>query len=128
MRVPAAAMLPLLMLGTTDAAASSHVVLLQRLARVTTLEALAQPPAGAVRFCVGTQVFALPLQGVIDAEAERIRLEAEIITLQGHVDSAQARLDNPGFMAKASEEVIDDARAQIEVNVQRIARLRDVLQ
>ncbi len=127
MRVPASAMLPLLMLGTAHADAQTHVVLLQRLARVTTLETLSQAPEGAVRFAVGTQVFALPLQGVIDADAERARLEAEIATLQAYVDTAQARLANAGFMAKASEDVIDDTRAQIDTNVQRIARLREVL-
>ena len=67
---------------------------------------------------------ALPLEGVIDLAAEAKRLDKEIEKLDGEAKKLEAKLANPGFLAKAEEEVIDEHRERLEAARARIEKLR----
>jgi valyl-tRNA synthetase len=53
----------------------------------------------------------LPLDGVIDIEAERSRLNAELDKVKGHLTGATKKLENENFVSKAPEKVVDQVRA-----------------
>jgi valyl-tRNA synthetase len=72
---------------------------------------------------VGDATAALPLGGVIDAEAEAKRLGREIEKAESDLGKMDAKLSNPQFMAKAKEEAVEEARerkAELEGAIKRL--------
>jgi valyl-tRNA synthetase len=105
-----------------------------RLARVTTIERLknGQKPKHAASSVVdGGEVF-IPLEGIIDLDAERERIQKEIVHLQGMLESTQKKLANESFVGKAPKEVVDKERekmdsfkANLDKLQKNLERLRD---
>jgi valyl-tRNA synthetase len=56
----------------------------------------------------------LPLEGLIDVEAERIRLLKELEKVAGEVQRSVAKLGNASFVERAKPEVVDQERARLE--------------
>ncbi|MDN9012552.1 valine--tRNA ligase [Brevibacillus laterosporus] len=77
----------------------------------------------------GAELF-LPLAGLLDLEQERKRLEKEIDTLNKEVERIEKKLNNPGFMAKAPANVIEEEKAKMADYANKrekvIARLADL--
>ncbi|SDB42078.1 valine--tRNA ligase [Bauldia litoralis] len=116
MNVPAGAMIELAVSGaafTTAARLQSHNVLIRRLARAESLTLAHAPRAGALQIVVGEATFSMPLEGVIDIDAERARLLREIDKIAKDVGKIEAKLANEKFMAKAPEEVIEEQRERL---------------
>jgi valyl-tRNA synthetase len=55
----------------------------------------------------------MPLEGLIDVAAERARLQKEIGKLTADIAKVEAKLANPGFVAKAPPAVLEEARRQL---------------
>ncbi|RSV15809.1 MULTISPECIES: valine--tRNA ligase [Sphingomonas] len=83
---------------------------LARLARVDVATG-AVPAGGALQIVVDEATFVLPLEGVVDLEAERARLTKAIAAAEKERDSLAARLDNPSFVGRAKPEAVEKARA-----------------
>ena len=113
MNVPAGARL---VLGYKDASAdaasrlSKHSDIIRTLARLEKIEPDSGQARGAVQIVVPEATLILPLAGVIDVAAERARLGKEIGKLAGEIDKMDKKLANPGFLAKADPEVVEDQR------------------
>ena len=56
----------------------------------------------------------MPLSGVIDLEAETARLAKRHQQAVKDVAAAQKALENPNFIQRAPEKVVDQKRAQLE--------------
>jgi valyl-tRNA synthetase len=86
---------------------------LQRLARV---EAISTEPTsgGAAQVVVDEATFVLPLEGVIDIEAERARLAKALQAAEKERDGLAGRLGNPSFIERAKPEAVEKARADHE--------------
>jgi valyl-tRNA synthetase len=69
----------------------------------------------------------MPLEGVIDLGAEKARLAKEIAKLEGEAKKLDAKLANPGFLAKAEEEVIDEHKERRDEALARIEKLTAAL-
>jgi len=70
------------------------------------------PPSGAaLRVAVPQATLVVPLEGIIDLDAERTRLTKAIAAAEKERDSLAARLDNPSFVERAKPEAVDKARA-----------------
>jgi len=63
----------------------------------------------------------------IDPSAERDRLTKEIAKLEKNIASADRQLNNPGFLAKAPNDVIDGLRKQRAENQRLLDKLHDDL-
>jgi valyl-tRNA synthetase len=50
----------------------------------------------------------LPLEGLVDVEAERARLTKELTKIDAELDKVQAKLDNPNFVQKVPPKVLQD--------------------
>ena len=113
MSVPAAARVPLLVKDADAAVASRvdrHREHILRLARV---EGIAMTDAGradSVSVVVEGTTLILPLGDVVDLGQEKARLGKEIARLDGDLTKFAAKLGNPGFLAKARPEVIEEQR------------------
>jgi valyl-tRNA synthetase len=111
MNVPAAARVPLL-LGDAEAAAAArldrHREHFRRLARVEPREGTAA--AGGIQVVVEGATFVLALGDVVDLAREKARLAREIGRIDGDLARFAAKLANPGFLAKAPPEVVEEQR------------------
>ncbi|MBB2150844.1 valine--tRNA ligase [Pedobacter gandavensis] len=87
--------------------------------------------AGALSFMVGKDEFFMTLNETIDVEAEKVRLNAELVYLQGFLKSVDAKLSNERFVQNAKPEIIQnerskkaDAEAKISTILGQIESLR----
>ena len=82
-----------------------------RLARLQSIGLGEPPEGGAAQIVVDEATFILPLEGVIDIEAERTRLAKAAEAAEKERDSLAARLANPSFVERAKAEAVEKARA-----------------
>ena len=126
MNVPAAAMVPLAIVGAdpaTRARLYAHEDTIKRLARIGDIDLVEGAPKRAAVIVVGETTAALPLEGLVDMEAERKRLSREIDKAKVDIGKMDAKLSNPEFMAKAKAEAIEEAKerkAELEGIVARL--------
>jgi len=69
----------------------------------------------------------IPLEGIIDLDAERARLAKAIAAAEKERDSLNARLSNPAFTEKAKPEAVEKARADHAEKSAEAARLSAAL-
>ncbi|MGC1862345.1 MAG: valine--tRNA ligase [Methylocystis sp.] len=127
MNLPAGAEIALVVVGAdkpAQARAAHWEDTLKRLARLTGVAFADAAPKSSAQLLVRGVLVALPLEGVIDLAAEAKRLDKEIEKLEGEAKKLDAKLANPGFLAKAEEEVIDEHRERLEATRARIEKLR----
>jgi len=70
-------------------------------------------PIGAAAFSLSDADGFIPLEGIIDREAERKRQLKEAEKLRGHIASNEKKLNNAGFIAKAPPEVVEQVKEHI---------------
>jgi valyl-tRNA synthetase len=87
--------------------------LVGRLAK-TMLTFADRAPAGAAASVIlpgGTELV-VPLEGLVDVQKECARLRTELAGLEKQLTALEARLENPGFVARAPSHVVDSERAK----------------
>lgn len=113
MNIPPATLFPLILIdasGELKARAERWSDVIKRLARVADISFAGGAPQGALQLLVRDEVAAIPLKGVIDLGAERVRLEKELAKAEADIKRVDAKLGNADFVARAPEEVIDEQR------------------
>ena len=102
-----------------------------KLCNVSEISYVAEAPAGAFGFIVGSTEFFVPLTGSVDVEAEIKKLEEELKYAKGFLQSVEAKLSNERFVNGAPAAVVEkerkkkaDAEAKIAVIEQQLAGLR----
>ena len=131
MNIPAATMLPLVLANAsaqTAIRARHWSEFIQRLARIAEISFADFPPQGAVQLVVRGDVAALPLKGVIDLDAERARLAKEMAKADADIARVDAKLNNPNFVARAPEEVVEEEKEKREEALARKAKIAEALQ
>ncbi|NGQ91332.1 valine--tRNA ligase [Rhodobacter sp. HX-7-19] len=98
-------------------------VLIKRLARIETLTEAATAPKGSVSIALEGAAFAMPLEGIIDIAAEKTRLSKALEKLGKEIGGLKGRLNNPAFVASAPEEVVEEARANLEAREDEAGKL-----
>ncbi len=91
------------------------------------IEADAPAPDGALTLAVDDFAIYLPLDGLVDADAERTRLAREIEAAEAEVGRANVMLDNAGFVARAPEKVVQVQRDRLAAAQERARLLRERL-
>ncbi len=64
-----------------------------------------------------------PKGELVDEEKERARIEKEIKAVQKDIDFLSAKLNNPGFLAKAPQQQIENERAKLEKAREKMKKL-----
>ncbi|WP_294292419.1 valine--tRNA ligase [uncultured Sphingomonas sp.] len=98
---------------------------LARLARVDAAEG--EVTGGAAQVVVDEATFVLPLEGVIDLDAERQRLTKAIAAVEKERDALGGRLSNASFVERAKPEAVEKARADHADKMAEAARLHAAL-
>ena len=100
---------------------------LARMARVTHAEGEATGDSGAAQVVVDEATFVLPLDGVIDLDAERARLTKAIAAVEKERDALGGRLSNASFVERAKPEAVEKAKADHAEKSAEAARLQAAL-
>ena len=104
-----------------------NMAALLRLARLESVAAVDAFETGTARGTVDGVDIGLPLAGILDLGAERQRLEKAIAGVASEIDKISRKLDNPGFIAKAPEEVVEENRRRLEEETTRRGALEAAL-
>ncbi|MGI6150949.1 MAG: valine--tRNA ligase [Christensenellales bacterium] len=67
----------------------------------------------------------LPLAELVDVQKEQKRLEKEKANALAEIQRAKSKLENPGFLGKAPQKVIDDVRAALSRNEELLKKLQE---
>lgn len=100
---------------------------LAKLSSLTFTEQGAVPEKSASAALPGATVYA-PLAGLVDFEAEQIRLEKQLAKLEKEIAGPKKKLGNQGFLAKAPEDVVEKERQKVEEYESKMARLKESLE
>ena len=130
MHVPAGLYVPLMVRDIDadgEAAWDRNEVMIKRLARVDTLERVAEFPKGTVSLALPGASFGLPLADIIDISEERARLEKTLDKLSKELSGLRGRLNNPKFAASAPAEVVEETRANLSLREEEESKLKEAL-
>jgi valyl-tRNA synthetase len=121
-------------IAPADAAAREVITRMEdhikRLARIEDLQLVEKLEAtrGAARAVVTGAEIAVPLEGLVDFDKERARLEKEIGKLTGELAGLEKRLGNADFIARAAAEVVEASRQRAEELNDQIAKLKATIE
>jgi valyl-tRNA synthetase len=125
--VPAGAKVPLLVKDLDakgQSAWDNNAALIQRLARIESLTAVDEFPKGTVTIPMEGGTFAIPLEGLIDVQAEIDRLEKTLQKLGKELGGLRGRLNNPKFVESAPDEVVAEARENLSLRENEEAQIK----
>ena len=108
-------------------AIDSQMPALLRLARIEGIAVVERLDKGSARSSVDGLEIGLPLAGILDFEAEAARLNKEIGAVSAEVKKISAKLNNPGFLAKAPEAVVTENRRRLDEEQTRMVALEAAL-
>ncbi len=115
----------------TDAAyrkiAEENSDIIERLARVREVRFVEAITAGLSKHSTPSFDVTVIYQRTIDVAAERERLTKDIANLEKNIAAADRQLNNPGFLAKAPNEVVEGLRRQRAENQRLLDKFRDDL-
>jgi valyl-tRNA synthetase len=128
--VPAGAQIPLALVSPSAdvrARAERWGDTVKRLARISDISLADAPPRSSIQLLIRGEVAALPLEGVIDLDAERARLAKEIQKIDVDVGKIDAKLGNADFIKRAPEEVVEEQRERRDEALARKAKMEEAL-
>jgi valyl-tRNA synthetase len=97
----------------TKARLARHRDLLLSLARLDSAREADAAPTGSVPIVLGEATGALAIAEFIDLTAEKARLTKEIAGHVGEIEKTGKKLNNPDFLARAKEEVVEENRERL---------------
>jgi valyl-tRNA synthetase len=83
-----------------------------------------KPTASAASVVDGTEIY-VPLEGLIDLEKERKRIQKEIEKMQGYLKSTEKKLANEKFVQNAPDEIVEKERQKkkdAESNLEKLKK------
>jgi valyl-tRNA synthetase len=109
-------------------ASRASIARLARTSEILIRERLEAPRASARAVLAGGAEVAVPLEGLIDFETERARLQREMEKLQKESAKLEAQLSNPQFVERAPAEKVSEIRERLEDITERSRRLTETLE
>lgn len=111
--------------GSNMELVKSHEAYFEHLAKVDFFEyhSKSEKPKNAASAVISDLEIYLPLEGLIDFEVEKARLEKEINRLETRLENLNNKLQSPDFLTKAPENIIDlekKKKADFESNLERL--------
>jgi valyl-tRNA synthetase len=111
----------------TKARLANQSAAINRIARLENVSTDVAPQGGSIQLVVDEATFVIPLEGVIDLDAERARITKAIEAATKEVVSLQGRLGNAAFVEKAKPEAVEKARADMAEKSAEAERLTAAL-
>ncbi|MEY4243159.1 MAG: hypothetical protein RLZZ245_744 [Verrucomicrobiota bacterium] len=108
-------------------AAETKVLALLVGAAEITLDSAFDAPKGTPAAVTPIGEIYMPLEGLIDVEAERVRLTKEISNIQIEVKKCEGKLGNASFVDRAPPEVVEQEKARLEEWKTKLVQIGDML-
>ena len=129
MNVPPSKKAHLTIASQETAAFTAGIPFLKRLAYASDVE-VADPagftaPKGSVEVVTPAARIAMPLAELVDLAQEKARIEKALKKNEGELDKLNKKLSNPGFLAKAPENVVAAEKERAEKLTALIEKLRE---
>jgi valyl-tRNA synthetase len=105
-----------------------HTQLLQRVGRVASVEVVEGEPPAAATALLGDMRLLVPMQGLIDVDAERARLDKQMDRTRAELAKAKGKLANENFVNNAPEAVVTQERERVVEFEKTITQLTEQLQ
>ena len=102
---------------------------IKKLAKVEDLkvDANIQKPKGSASAVLRDVEIFIPLEGLIDLEVERQKIQKEITRLEGSLAGIEKKLSNEKFVANAAPDVVEKERAKQKDWFENIGKLKEIL-
>ncbi len=113
----------------TDKITEEQSCYIKNLAKIGELKVdaqLSKPKASASAVVKGCDIF-IPLEGLIDLNVERARIEKEIARISTLLDAANKKLSNEGFVAKAPVDVVEREKTKMNDWEKALEKLKAIL-
>jgi valyl-tRNA synthetase len=114
----------------TKSVADNQVDYIKKLAKVEELkidENLAKPKASASSVIKDCEIY-IPLEGLIDLDIERQRLQKEISRLEGSLIGIEKKLSNEKFVSGAPAEIVEKERTKQRDGQENLQKLNEILE
>jgi valyl-tRNA synthetase len=108
--------------------ARDQIARLVRASEISLGDRLDAPKASARAVLMGGAELAVPLEGLIDFEQERRRLQREQEKLQAEAAKLEAQLGNPNFVSRAPVERVNEVRERIAAIAQQSSQLQQTVE
>ncbi|WP_305098141.1 valine--tRNA ligase [Croceibacterium aestuarii] len=105
----------------------SNAATLDRLARLSAIHQREAPAGAAMQIGAGSDMFVIPLEGVIDIGAEKARLAKALEAARKEAKALEGRLSNANFVERAKPEAVEKARADHAHHTAEAERLEAAL-
>ncbi len=101
---------------------------LERVARIASSSFGDAPDGASMQLVVDGQTIIVPLEGVIDLEAEKARLSKAYEAVSKEAGSLKGRLSNENFVARAKPEAVEKAKSDLAEKSAEAERLKIALE
>jgi valyl-tRNA synthetase len=101
--------------------------IIKKLGHLSAIEYIDNQEEAAVGFRVKSNVYAIPLEGQIDIEAEKEKLEKELKYYEGFLISVEKKLNNKRFVDNAPEQVVNKEKQKQADALAKLETLRESL-
>jgi len=130
MNIPPSRKGKMLLIGASDktlARMDTYQDALERMARMSSWETAISAPKASIQAVVDEATIVLPLEGLIDMDAEAARLEKEIAKIQSEIDGIDKKLANKNFTERAPEKVVAEQHERKAAFSGEIVKLKQAL-
>jgi valyl-tRNA synthetase len=103
---------------------AGELPVLNVLLNAETLDVVESAPAGSAVCVTPIGEIYLPLAGVIDAEAEKKRLETELKKVESEIAKVKAKLSSETFVQNAPATVVEEHRERQHAWEERLAAIQ----
>lgn len=107
---------------------AAYAALISKLANLSALQQVDAPPEGTVSFMNGRDELFVEILGNIDVEAEKEKIQKDLVYLEGFLRSVNGKLNNERFVQNAKAEIVQNERNKKADAEAKIARLRQTLE
>jgi valyl-tRNA synthetase len=113
----------------TNEVSERQIDYIKKLAKVDNLDAgenIVKPKASASSVVKSSEIY-IPLEGLIDLDVERQRLQKEITQLEGSLAGIEKKLSNEKFVSGAPAEVVEKERTKQRDWQENLRKLKEIL-
>ncbi len=100
---------------------------IERIARISAVHFEAAPAGPGMQIGVGKDSFVVPLEGLVDIEAEKSRLTKALEVSAKEAKSLEGRLGNANFVDRAKPEAVEKAKADFAHHSAEVERITAAL-
>ncbi|TCJ38144.1 valine--tRNA ligase [Parafrankia sp. BMG5.11] len=113
---------------TASRVLSGNASAIERVARLLAVNVTPAPEGPAIQVGAGSDALVIPLEGLIDVEAEKARLTKALAASEKEAASLAGRLGNASFVERAKPEAVEKARADHAHHSAEADRLKAALE